>query len=127
MKAHFITRFDATLLDERTRAGRRLWRLNSPLMFYSMELGVVVEAPAGYITDLNSCPRWPVIYWLAGDVANEASGLHDYVYSLKLFPREVCDRLLKEAALATHTPLWQANIIYAGVRVGGANHYGGLK
>lgn len=120
----FLTPFDATLLNERTRQGRRLWRLNRPLVYWSESLGIVIAMPIGFITDLNSTPRLPVIYLLVGDLADEATAMHDYVYSLALFPRAVCDGLMREAAIATGTPAWQANIMWAGVRVGGHDHYG---
>jgi hypothetical protein len=122
-KSEFLTPFEAVLLDERTREGRRLWRVDEPLQYFSASLGVVITVPVGFITDLNSTPRLPLVYWMVGDVADEAACLHDYTYSLKLFPRETCDNLLKEAALATNTPPWQAALLWAGVRVGGASHY----
>lgn len=124
-KSHFITPFDGTLLDCRTRQGRRLWRMDSPMLYYSAFLGIVIKVPAGFVTDLESCPRWPIIYWLVGDLVQEPAGLHDFVYSTALFPRDVCDRLLHEAAEAVGTSAWKAAIIWAGVRVGGAGRYGG--
>lgn len=123
-RSYFITPFDGTLLDCRTRQGRRLWRMDSPMLYYSQKLDRVIKVPIGFITDLESCPRWPGIYWLVGDIVQEAAALHDYVYSTALFPRSVCDQLLQEAAEATGTSTWKAAILWAGVRVGGNGHYG---
>ena len=122
--SYFLNKFDATLLDVRTRQGRRMWRMDAPLSYYSTKLGRVITVPAGFITDLESAPRWPVVYWLVGDLVQEPAVLHDFCYSTGLFPRDVCDALLMEAAIATGTPTWQASLIWAGVRIGGAGSYG---
>lgn len=122
--SYFLTKFDATLLDCRTRQGRRLWRMDAPLFYFSDKLNRVIKVPDGFITDLESAPRWPFVYWLTGDLVQEPAVLHDYCYSTALFPRDVCDDLLREASIATGTSTWQANLIWAGVRVGGASHYG---
>jgi hypothetical protein len=122
-KSEFLTPFEAVLLDERTREGRRLWRLTRQMVYWSESLQILITVREGFITDLNSTPRLPFVYWMVGDVADEAACLHDFAYSVKLFPRAKCDNLLKEAALATDTPPWQAALLWAGVRVGGASHY----
>lgn len=120
----FLTKFNATLLDERSRQGRRLWRLDLPLIYFSGMLGTIVTVPAGFVTDLESAPRWPIVYWLVGDLVQEPAALHDFVYSRGMFTRSICDSLLKEASETTGTPAWKAALIWAGVRVGGAGHYG---
>ena len=122
--SYFSTKFDATLLDEKTRDGRRLWRLNSQLVYYSALLNVVLTVPAGFVTDLESCPRYPVVYWLVGDLVQEPACLHDWLYSTAPFSRLTCDQILREASIAMKTKPWQADVIYAGVRLGGASHFG---
>jgi len=65
MKAQYLNcLYMQEVVDEngiplKSRGGKQLYRLTAPLSFYSVELGFVVTAPAGFITDLDSTPRYP--------------------------------------------------------------------
>jgi hypothetical protein len=102
------------------------WRLNEPVVYQSDVAGQTFTVPAGFVTDLASVPRWPLVYLLAGGTANEASVVHDFLYSTHLVPRAVADAVLKEASLLTGVPKWRAWLMWAGVRIGGGgSHWNG--
>jgi hypothetical protein len=87
-------------------------------------LGCIVTVPMGFVTDLASIPRLPVIYLLLNGIADEAGVVHDYAYSTGLVPRIKADQVLREACICSGVSLWKASLIYAGVRIGGGSHYG---
>lgn len=109
----------------KNRSGKQLYRLTAPLSFYSAELDVVITAETGFITDLDSTPRLPIVYLVMNAFGDCPAAIHDYVYSKGLFTRLQCDALLREACIATGVPAWKAQLIYWGVRLGGAGHFGG--
>lgn len=39
---------------------------------------------SGTVTDLDSVPRLPVIYWIAKNRARTSSGIHDFLYSIQI-------------------------------------------
>lgn len=120
-----------------TRAGRQLFRLLAPFGYqsdvvaaYRKTAGIgepcpaipgLVEAPAGFVTDLCSKPQLALAFM--GDNEQDASVPHDYVYNTHSVPRDVADRMLYEACVLDGTPKWRASLIYAGVRVGGGSHW----
>ena len=129
-KAEFLSRLRMeevvcveTGMPLKSRAGKQLYRSLAHLSFYSKNLGIIITVPVGFISDLDSVPRIPVVYLLFSSFGDSPAFLHDYVYSVGLFPRLDCDDLLLEAALATGVPAWKARCVYAGVRLGGASHY----
>lgn len=108
----------------KNRNGKQLYRVLQPFPFYSAILGVVITTPAGFVTDLDSTPRLPLIYLLMNGFGDMPSVTHDYLYSTGAVSRAKADSVLKEACIATGVPVWKANLIWAGVRLGGAGHYG---
>lgn len=114
---------DENWIPLKNRDGRQIYRVTAPLSFYSAELDIVITIEAGFVTDLDSTPRLPIIYLFMNAFGNEPSALHDYAYSKALFPRAKCDALLREACLATGVPKWQANAAYYATRIGGGSHY----
>lgn len=123
-----------------TRAGRQLFRLLAPFGYqsdivaaYRKAAGIgepcpaipgLIEAPAGFVTDLCSKPQLALAFM--GDNEQDASVPHDYVYNTHCVPRDVADRMLYEACVLDGTPKWRASLIYAGVRIGGGgpDHWG---
>ncbi|WNC88808.1 DUF1353 domain-containing protein [Paraburkholderia sp. FT54] len=102
------------------------WRLNEPVIYQSDVAGQTFTVPAGFVSDLASVPRWPVIYLLAGGTANEASVVHDWLYSTHAVPRAVADAVLREASAVTGVPAWRRWLMWMGVRIGGGgNHWNG--
>lgn len=105
---------------------RGIWKLTAPLVYKSDLLDTVVMVPVGFVTDFCSVPRLPVIFWLCGDIATPAAVLHDYAYSKDgdIAPdRKTADALLFEAARTQGVPLWQAALLWLGVRIGGKSHW----
>lgn len=99
------------------------WRVVVPLEYESDIAKRTITVPVGFVTDLASVPRLPVVYLACGDRASEAAIVHDYLYSTGLLPRRVADDVLLEAALATGVPRWRALAMWAGVRIGGGSHF----
>lgn len=75
--------------------------------------------PSGFVTDLASVPRLPVIFWLTGDAADAAAVVHDWLYSTREVSRSVADAIFREASAAEGVPGWRRWLMWAGVRVGG--------
>ncbi len=86
--------------------------------------GHLIVIPKGFQTDLASIPR---IFWniLPPQQANFVAPaiLHDYFYSTGTGKRIDADAILY-ASLRQQGAMWiTANIIWLGVRLGGANHF----
>lgn len=102
--------------------GVRKYLLTSPLIYYSELLDGTVEAPAGRITDGESCPVWlPIINSMFGNLTNEGAVIHDELYTTQKYSREVCDKVLVEAIRTMPEPPseWRIMGIYYGLRIGG--------
>lgn len=112
---------DARGCPLRNREGRQLWLLLCDLVYFSDLAGLVI-IPAGFVTDLASVPQWGLT--LIGETAQLASVPHDFAYNMGIMSRVMADEMLYEACLLTEVPKWKARIIYTGVRLGGASHYG---
>jgi hypothetical protein len=97
--------------------------LTAPLVYQSDVAKMTFTVPAGFITDLASVPRVPIAYLLAGGTSNEASVVHDFIYSTHPVDRATADAVLKEASAVTGVPAWRRWIMWAGVRLGGGSHW----
>lgn len=119
-----MSRFLSKLVMENATAcdnGR--WRLTRALVYQSDVAGRTFVVPRGFVTDLASVPRLPVVYLLAGGTSNEAAVVHDWLYSTQPVPRAIADKVLREASAATCVPAWRRWLMYWGVRIGGAPHW----
>ena len=99
------------------------WRLTAPLIYDSDVAGKVIVVPTGFITDLASVPRVPIAYMLAGGTSNEASVVHDYLYTSHIVDRQTADAVLREASAVTGVPAWRRAIMWASVRAFGGSHW----
>jgi hypothetical protein len=99
------------------------WRLNAPFVYQSDVAGQTFTVPAGFVTDLASVPRLPLVYLLAGGTANEASVVHDWLYSTHVVPRSVADAVLREASAVSGVPAWRRTLMWAAVRAFGGSHW----
>jgi len=99
------------------------WTVMQPLIYQSDVAWRTITVPVGFVTDLASVPRLPFIYLLAGDTSSEAAVVHDYLYSTKAVPRDVADKVLREASEVTGVPAWRRWMMWCGVRLGGSSHY----
>lgn len=61
--------------------------------------------PRGFITDLDSVPRLPVVWLLLKGRSRAAAVLHDWLYSEGLVSRTDADRVFLDAMRATAAPL----------------------
>jgi hypothetical protein len=95
-----------------------LYRLVWPFVFVS-ESGVRYEVPAGFITDFDSVPALPLVYWLLKGHTNYAAVVHDYLYESKAVSRREADRIFLEAMKVEKVPWYRRIPIYVGVRIGG--------
>jgi Protein of unknown function (DUF1353) len=78
----FITGLDI-LCSEVTE---RLWELGSPLVYESDLLKVTVTVPKGFVTDLASVPRVPILFEYWGYRAHREAVIHDYLYRTDSIP-----------------------------------------
>ena len=105
-------------------------RLLAPLHYESDLLGGrVVRIPTGFLSDLESVPRWlPLAYALFARTANRAGVVHDRLYQLHqiedvIVPRRLADAVYYEAnALDAYgnPGRW---IKWLGLRIGGRGSY----
>ena len=102
---------------------QRLWALQKRLQYYSQVVGRWIIVPLGFVTDGCSVPRVPGVFLLAGDKAEEAGYLHDWLYTSQMFPREVADQVLREAVIAMGYSELLANSMYEAVRLFGQSHW----
>ena len=147
--AQWLNRLSATELNAVANSDRGLWSLINALSFQSdiaehYWLGVgkspdeakalsILTAPAGFTTDFMSVPpEVPDCSRLAR--SRRAGAIHDWLYSNPHFinNREICDEILREMFVADavedgETDLValhvEADLVYAGVRAGGASHW----
>lgn len=100
------------------------YTLVQSLDYDSAILGGVVTVPAGFVTDLASIPR--IIQNLIPKEGryNRPAVVHDFLYRLGAYrgapiPRKTADQVLLEAMYAAGVDADRADVIYAGVRLGG--------
>lgn len=103
--------------------GNQLYILDAPLFFYSDILGAEIYVPVNFITDMASIPRLPFVYMALNGASDMPAVLHDSLYSAGIFPRKFADDLFREACLSIGLPVWQVQLLYMGVRLGGASRY----
>ena len=103
--------------------GAEFWTVDEPFVFDSPALGVTITVPRGFLTDLASVPRLPVIYLLTGATGDEPAVIHDFLYTTKPCTRAQADAVFYEAAIACGMPRWRAWLMWAGIRAGGASHW----
>jgi hypothetical protein len=105
-----------------TRDGAQLWRVVSEFIYQSDVAQQNIVVPPDFVTDLASIPQ--AFLSLFGETAQRASVPHDFEYSkLGSLTREIADKMLKEACILSGVPIWKANLIYFGVRIGGGGHF----
>ncbi|MGB5217383.1 MAG: DUF1353 domain-containing protein [Smithella sp.] len=90
----FLNDLDIRLTDN------DLWVLAKPLRYYSRILNSLVIVPEGFITDLASVPRLPIVYDMWGDRAHREAVIHDFLYCCDCNPvvtRGQADQVFLEA------------------------------
>lgn len=110
------------------------WIVAEPLNFQSnifkypdgKPKNYVVER--GYVTDLASVPRLPIVYWLVGNRGAAAAVVHDFLYSdgMRLHmieSRGEADDVYREALLDEGISSYLADMMFWGVRTFGESHF----
>ncbi|MGI4812008.1 MAG: DUF1353 domain-containing protein [Janthinobacterium lividum] len=118
--SRFVTRLILGAADERDDGK---WDVMQDLVYQSDVAGMTFTVPAGFATDLNSCPRLPIVYLLTGGKANSASAVHDWIYTEKMVPRSMADAVLREASAVTFVPRYVRFLMFWGVRAFGWSHW----
>ena len=121
MTPAFLTDLVVKLIKDDTE---ELWELVEPLTYRSMYKGCEFSVPVGFITNFCSVPRIPIIYDILGNRARRAGTVHDYIYSVKMFPRIDCDIMLKEMVKLCGVNEFEREQFFIAVRAEGASHYG---
>lgn len=122
----FLTPLCVQELEDHSNDGRGTWQLLSDLVYQSDVAGRTFTAKAGFVTDFASVPSLiPIASGLLKDRAHQASVIHDEIYGAHEVEREMADKVLREAAIESGVPEWAAELLYAGVRLGGESHWGG--
>ena len=118
----FLTKLDMELILDASgmplfnRRGRQLYRLLSDLAYQSDVAAMLIVAKAGFITDLESCPRIPFIYDALGEMVQMPAVIHDNLYTFHQVSKEVADEVLREASILQGISHWKAEAIYLGVK-----------
>ena len=100
--------------------------LTKPLFYLSPKYGKFM-VPEGFITDLASVPRLPVVYWLFGGKSQRSAVLHDYLYQTGLVGRKIADEIFLEAMKSRGVSAWTRYGMYWGVRLFGWACYEGAS
>lgn len=122
--SRFLTKLRLEHIEDMSVDDRGSWQLIDPLVYVSDVAGITITAPAGFITDLASIPRYiPFAYALFADLGQAAAVVHDVAYSYHVTTRAMADAILYEALLVLGVPKLKARAMWAGVRVGGGSHW----
>lgn len=121
--SRFLTKLRLERIEDTSRDGRGTWELYGKLVYESDVAGVTITAPKGFVTDLASVPRLPFAYLLTGGIGHAAAVIHDCLYTTHVLTRELSDEVFYEALLVLGVSKWQAWLMWAGVRVGGAGSW----
>jgi len=116
--SEFKTPLDVRLIED----GR--WRILAPLVYQSDYAGIEIVVPVGFETDFASIPKIPGVFELLAGKANMAATVHDYLYTSHITDRLTADHILAEAARVTGINRVGRHLLFDGVRLGGASHWG---
>lgn len=100
-----------------------LYIVTAPLFYASDVAQQNFVVPPGFLTDGNSTPRWPFVYWLMGGRDHKPAVLHDYLYDSKQVSRTMADAVLREASASIGVPAWRRWGMWAAVRIWGGSHW----
>ena len=97
--------------------------LGEALIYQSDVAKRTIIVPRGFVTDLASVPRLPVVYLLTGNCATGAAVVHDWLYSSHEVSRAVADQVLREASQVCAVPGWRRWMMWGAVRLFGGNYW----
>ena len=92
--------------------------------WFHSKTGYICKVPAGFICDLDSVPRVPVIYALFKNRSVAGVLGHDWEFTLAgLLPQKDADKLMMEIALWEGTERKHIRPMYRAVRTFGHRYY----
>lgn len=106
--------------------GDKLWEVHRNLVYNSDLLGCTVVVPKGFITDLASVPRMPIVYRFWGGRCHREAVIHDYLYrkdSIPVVSFMQANRVFLEGAEARGKSLFIRYPMFWGVVLGGRFSY----
>lgn len=116
MTPAFLTPLRLETIDDET------WMVYEPLVYDSALIGRIV-VPRGFVTDLDSTPRWATLsYSLVKGRGKAASVQHDWQYQTHEVRRQTADRVFFEA-LGVLGLDWRRHAMYRAVRWFGGPAY----
>ena len=80
-----------------------------------------IVVPAGFICDLDSVPRIPLVYSKFKGRTTAAAVIHDFLYDQQFTTRRTADKLFNQAMKDEGVGTYHRRIIYRAVRL-----FGGL-
>lgn len=142
----FLTKLQLEQLEEGTPFKNAKYKVLSPLIYESKTLKTIIIVPEGFITDLASIPRIPILYALLGGLGNAAAVVHDFLYTYPHKPskdstitvdRKTADKILKGIVIqCMWENFWSSSTLfknmifacigimfYIGVRLAGSRHW----
>lgn len=107
---------------------RAVWELLEPLVFESRALSAAgattIVVPPVFRTNYASVPRLPLVFLMAGDRAHKEAALHDWLYTVHTYERELADAVFLEALLLNPLiPPGLAHTMHKAVRWFGASSW----
>jgi hypothetical protein len=112
MEAGFITPLDVRMLPETENQN---WMLISQLVYDSAVANQRIIVPIGFVTDFVS-------FAPLKNIGQRPAVIHDYLYSLHDFDRELADKVLREALENVGVSDELADAMFEAVRLFGASH-----
>jgi hypothetical protein len=100
----------------------KLWKLTTPLVYKSDLLDRTICVPSGFVTDLASVPRVPIVYYFWGGRCHREAVIHDYLYRTDSAPVVSCslaNRVFLEAAKTRGKAFLVRVPMFVGVVLGG--------
>lgn len=73
----------------------------------------------GFVTDFASVPRIPIVWWVAGALAQKPAVVHDYLYRTQKVSRKTADLVFKEAMQVDGVKLVRRALMFHAVRMFG--------
>ena len=104
-------------------ADQTTWLLTRPFRYQILDTDLVIDVPAGFVTDFASIPR--PLWTLASPHGfySRASIIHDFLYWDQRCTREQADRIMLIAMQESAVGVAERQAIYAGVRAGGQSSW----
>lgn len=103
------------------------WELREPFWFSWRGEGhgpIFETVPCGFVTDGLSIPRFYRWRFSASGRGFRAAIAHDFLYRHAVVPRSVCDRVFRDGLQFCGVNVWERNVMYLTLKLGGGFAYG---